>query len=75
LDLLRTVEEYRRRVERIGDEQIRHCLMALYLLCARISEVVAYAYKSDDTVARGPRGVDARLDSYKDGGVEVETLV
>jgi len=49
--------------------------MALYLLCARISEVVAYAYKSDDTVARGPRGVDARLDSYKDGGVEVETLV
>jgi hypothetical protein len=49
--------------------------MTLYLFCGRISEVVAQAYKTDKTVARGPRGTDARLDVYRVGDMKFPAVV
>jgi hypothetical protein len=69
------VQEFRRRVENVNDEPIRYCLMTLYLFCGRISEVVAQAYKTDRTVARGPQGTDARLDVYRVGDMEFPAVV
>jgi len=72
---LPSVETFRKCVEKVTEEPIRFCLMTLYLFCGRISEAVSLAYKTDRTVARGPRGIDARLDAYRVGDIEFPAVV
>jgi len=55
---LPNVEIIRQRIQNTSDKDMRMCFNCLYLYAGRISEVVGNAYKSDDTVARGPTGID-----------------
>ena len=65
----------RRRIEQVENESIRLCLMTTYLYAGRICEVVSEKAPSDlTTTPRGPRGTDARLDSYKGEEVVVFTV-
>lgn len=62
---LPTVDEVRKRISQVPDEDGRFCLMAIYLFDARVSEVVSRKCPSDlHTNARGPRGVDVRRDLF-----------
>lgn len=72
---LPSVDVFRKRVESVPRKDIRMCLMADYIYCGRISEVVAKAYKVDNTVARGPTGKDVRLDVYKVGPLKEDAVV
>lgn len=69
------VGEVRRRIESVQEERLRLCLMATYLFAARISEVVGVASPGDSSVARGPKGTDARLEVYKLGPLEEPSAV
>jgi hypothetical protein len=55
--------------------EAKYCLMAAYLFCARVSEIVGYACPSDQTVARGPTGKDVRLDTFKLGSLKSEAAI
>jgi hypothetical protein len=72
---LNDVEEVRNRIARVEREDYRYCLMTTYLFDARISEVVANACPKDTTVARGPKGSDAKLDNFVQSGTEIPCVV
>jgi len=72
---LPSINVFRERVESVVKEDIRYCLMATYAYCGRISEVVAEAYTCDNTIARGPRGTDVRLDTYPIGETKYDAVV
>ena len=75
---LPTVMEVRRRIETVSKPQYRYGLMATYLFDARISEIVSGACPGDNggkEVARGPRGTDARLDSFAIAGKEFPCVI
>lgn len=70
------VETVRNRISNYPEEDAKFCLMAAYLFAARISEVVGYAYPSDETTTpRGPRGTDVALETYLDRDRQVEAVV
>ena len=55
----------RRRINLIRPKSVRMCTKYLYVIDGRPSEVVCKAYASDRrTVARGPVGIDAKIDVY-----------
>jgi hypothetical protein len=63
--LLPDYDEVRKRIESVEFDMMKYCFMATYLFAARISEVVAYRNPHDShTTPRGPKGIDASLDSY-----------
>jgi len=64
---LPNIETVRERIEQTKNEKFRVCLMTAYLYAGRISEVIGRATAGDNTVARGPKGTDARLDYYQNG--------
>jgi hypothetical protein len=73
---MQNIIEFRRRVEKLEVENVRYCLMTLYLFCGRISEVVSKKCPSDKrTTPRGPRGEDARIDVYQAGETKHEAVV
>lgn len=72
---LNDVDEVRSRIAEVEQEEYRYCLMATYLFDARISEVVSKACPKDTTTARGPKGSDARLDSFVQLGTEIPCVV
>lgn len=61
------------RISSVEDEQFRFCLIALYLLDTRISELVSRTYEGQNP-AYGPRGIDARKDSWNNNDVAVFKL-
>lgn len=58
------VDVVRNRIEQVKDDDMRFCLMTAYVYAGRISEVIGKACPSDQTVARGPKGNDVRLDTF-----------
>ncbi len=72
---LPSVYEVRRRIQMARDSDIRYALMALYLFAARVSEIVAYASPSDETVGRGPTGEDVYITLYNYNDREIEVAV
>ena len=72
---LPSVEDVRARIAAVPEEQFRYCLMATYLWDARISEVIAKVCNSDQTVARGPKGTDAKLDKFTLLGTEIDCVI
>jgi hypothetical protein len=72
---LADVDEVRTCIARVAREEFRYCLMATYLFDARISEVVSRACPKDTTTARGPKGSDAKLDSFLYRGSEIPCVV
>jgi hypothetical protein len=72
---LNDVAEVRSRIAQVEQEDYKYCLMAAYLLDARISEVVAKACPKDTTTARGPKGSDAKLDAFVQLGTEIPCVV
>ena len=67
--------EVRSRIAEVEREDYRYCLMATYLMDARISEVVSKACPKDTTTARGPKGSDAKLDTFVQLGTEIPCVV
>lgn len=51
------------------------CFNCLYLYAGRVSEVVGEAYKSDDTVARGPTGLDVNEGFYLHGDYKEKAII
>lgn len=72
---LPNVETIRERIEAIERKDIRFCLKTAYLYAGRISEVVGKATPSDNTVARGPKGTDVRMDFYQNNNEEIPCVV
>jgi hypothetical protein len=73
-----TVQEVRDRIENVVRPEYRLGLMADYLLDARISEIVAQASPGDNKgkeIARGPKGSDARLESFLFMGTQVPCVI
>ena len=64
---LPSATEVRKRIRNVPQEDMRLCLMTCYAYAGRISEVVGCSSPSDNTTARGPRGHDVHLDSFKLG--------
>lgn len=62
------VDVVRHRIENIPNPEIRYCLMTCYLYAGRVSEVVARNSPRDGCQARGPKGTDAKLDTYDNNG-------
>jgi hypothetical protein len=62
---LPSVHEVRNRIEKIESPDIRLSIMTAYLYAGRISEVIGKATPGDTTVARGPAGTDATLDTIE----------
>ena len=55
----------RSRIRKIKPTSARMCTMFLYVIDGRVSEAVCRAYASDRrTVARGPRGTDAKIEVW-----------
>jgi uncharacterized protein YbdZ (MbtH family) len=73
--MIATAEIARQRIARVARTDMRLCLMACYLFCARISEVVGESSPKDRTVARGPTGADVRLERYQVGDFDEEVAV
>lgn len=59
-----SVEAVRQRIGSVGKEDIRHCLMAAYLLGGRISELISKAAPRDTTTARGGQ-IQVAIRRYK----------
>jgi hypothetical protein len=72
---LPSVEDVRKRIWNVDEESIRYCLMTAYLFDGRISEVVGRKSPSDESVAGGPKGSDARLDTCRVLDREIEAVV
>lgn len=72
---LPSVDEVRKRIWNVDDESIKYCLMTCYLFAGRISEVVGRKSASDESVAGGPKGSDARIDTFRVLDREVEAVV
>lgn len=69
------VETVRKRISQVERDDFRYCLMTAYLWAARISEVISRACLKDETVARGLKGSDVRLDNFVVGGNEIPCVV
>ena len=71
------VDSIRKRIESVDTEEARFCLMAEYLLCARISEIVGITSPSDlgKTLARGPKGTEVKLDVFELGPIREEAAI
>jgi len=61
---LPTADQIRERISESKPEENRYCLMTLYLLAARISEVVGKASPSDQTTPRIQTTNDVRTDVF-----------
>ena len=72
-----TVESIRDRIESVENEEARLCLMAEFLFCGRISEVIGETSPSDlgKTIARGPTGTDVKLDVFEIGPLREEAAI
>lgn len=72
---LPSAEVVRGCIQNVANEQIRYCLMATYLFAGRITEAIGRACPSDNTVARGPKGSDVTMETYKLGQLEEPACV
>lgn len=57
--------EIRERIASVKQDNCRHCLEAVYLCAARISEIVGHSTPGDTTQAIGSKGSEASLDNYE----------
>jgi len=73
------VETVRRRIETATKREAKFCLMAAYLFCARASEIVgatnSYDVKNNQTIARGPSGIDVKLETFEIGDIKTQAAV
>jgi len=60
---------------RVEFEPVRYCLMATYLWGARISEVIGRVCPTDQTVARGPKANEVKLEKFQVAEYEFECAV
>ncbi len=74
---LPNVSLVRKRIEKVRREDVRVCLMCSYLFCGRVSELISRISPSDvaHTTARGPKGTDARLETFELGPINEEAVV
>ena len=77
--ILPEVESVRERIENAQSEEAKFCLMAAYLFCARVSEIVGatnrYDVSHNQTVARGPTGKDVKLEIFELGDIKTDAAV
>jgi hypothetical protein len=71
---LPAVSDIRERILTVQQEEYRICLQASYLFATRISELIAKATPHDNTVARGPKGIESRLDTISGHRTAIFTL-
>jgi len=73
------VETVRNRIEKATKQEAKFCLMAAYLFCARASEIVgatnSYDVSHNQTVARGPTGLDVKLETFELGDIKTDAAV
>jgi integrase len=71
------VTEIRKRIQVAKPDEAKFSLMAAYLFCARVSEIVGYDYPSDNkyTTARGPTGTDCEIQSFDLGPIQEQVAV
>lgn len=71
------VDLVRKRIEKTKPDEAKYSLMAAYLFCARISEVIGRTCPSDlvKTKARGPKGGDVSVDTYTIGDVSEDVVI
>ncbi len=70
-----TVEETRKRIEKVDVKQIRLCLKIIYLTASRVSEMVGYSTPRDTSIARGPRGTDLSTATYNHYNKPIPTAI
>lgn len=73
------VETVRNRIETATKKEAKFCLMAAYLFCARASEIIGatnrYDIKHKQTLARGPTGQDAKLETFELGDIKTQVAI
>ncbi len=73
------VNTVRKRIEKAPKKEAKFCLMAAYLFCARVSEIVGttntYDASHNQTLARGPTGTDVKLETFELGDIKTEAAV
>ena len=72
------VDTIRKRIQEATPNEAKYSLMATYLFCARVSEIIGVTCPSDlgKTLARGPKGKDVITDTYtRDSGEEIEVAI
>lgn len=73
------VNTVRQRIETATKEEAKFCLMAAYLFCARVSEIIGstntYDTSHNQTLARGPTGNDVKLETFELGDIKTEAVV
>lgn len=76
---LPAVHDVRRRIETATPDEAKYSLMAGYLFCARVSEIIGATSPSEiirkKTEARGPTGKDFRLETFNLGPLKSECAV
>jgi len=63
------VSTIRERIKATPKKEAKYCLMAAYLFCGRVSEIIGNTSPSDlaKTKARGPTGKDVKLTTFELG--------
>lgn len=73
------VETVRHRIETSTKKEAKFCLMAAYLFCARVSEIIGstnqYDIEHNQTVARGPTGGDVKIETFELGDVKTQAAI
>jgi hypothetical protein len=73
------VKTVRKRIESATKKESKFCLMAAYLFCARVSEIVGatnrYDITHNQTMARGPEGTDVKLETFELGDIKTEAAI
>lgn len=66
------VDEIRKRIQKTRPDEAKYCLMATYLFCARISEIISITVPSDvgHTIARKIKGNDVNIETYEFGPIK-----
>jgi len=73
------VKTVRERIEKASKREAKFCLMAAYLFCARVSEIVGatnqYDLSNKQTIARGPTGRDVKIETFELGDIKTDAAV
>ena len=71
------VDLIRKRIQTTRPDEAKYSLMAAYLFCARISEVIGRTCPSDlgKTIARGPQAKDVMVDTYTIGDISEDVVI
>ena len=77
--ILPEVDSIRKRIEMAPKKEAKFCLMAAYLFCARVSEIIGITNRYDETnnqtIARGPTGKDVKIVTFKLGDIKTEAAI